>query len=71
MKNYLTSIILLLSSSSIFAQNLPNIPIKNGMAYYSFEHKLDNTAKCLSSYIDGPMQSAGVHTNIQNKLLLY
>ena len=55
MKNYLTSILLLVSSSSIFAQNLPNIPMKNGMAYYSFEHKLNNTSKCLSSYVDGPL----------------
>ncbi len=70
MKNYLTSIILLVFSSTIFAQNLPEIPMKNGMAYYSFEHKLNNTTKCLSSYIDGPVQRLGVLAPIQNKLLL-
>lgn len=70
MKNYLTSIILLVFSSTIFAQNLPDIPMKKGMVYYSFEHKLDNTAKCLSSYIDGSIQSAGIVTSIQNKLSL-
>jgi hypothetical protein len=51
MKNYFTSIILIVSSSTIFSQNLPEIPMKNGMAYYSFDHKLDNTTGCLNKYI--------------------
>lgn len=33
-----------------FAQELPEVPLKNGMAYYRFEHKLENTANCLSLY---------------------
>jgi hypothetical protein len=33
-----------------FAQELPEVPMKNGMAYYKFDHKLDNTANCLSMY---------------------
>jgi hypothetical protein len=70
MKNYFTLILILIISTSISAQDLPNIPIKNGMVFYSFDHKLDNTAKCLSSYIDGPMQRVGLITSIQNKLLL-
>ena len=70
MKNYFTLILILIISTSISAQELPNIPIKNGMVFYSFEHKLDNTAKCLSSYIDGPPQRLGLHTSIQNKLFL-
>ena len=70
MKNYFTLLLILIISTSISAQDLPNIPIKNGMVFYSFEHKLDNTAKCLSSYIDGPIQRVGLHTSIQNKLFL-
>ena len=33
-----------------YAQELPEVPLKNGMAYYRFDHKLENTANCLSLY---------------------
>jgi hypothetical protein len=46
--------IFLTFSSLLKAQELPEIPLKNGMAYYVFQHKLDNSAKCLSSYFDAP-----------------
>lgn len=46
--------LLILTSTIVVAQELPSIPLKNGFAYYTFEHKLDNTAKCLSYYFDGP-----------------
>ena len=68
MKNYFTLILILIISTSISAQELPNIPIKNGMAYYSFEHKLNNTTKCLSSYIDGPLDG-GMILPFQEKLI--
>ena len=48
MSNIVISIIIAYNFS--FAQELPEIPMKNGMAYYSFEHKLDNTKKCIVDY---------------------
>jgi hypothetical protein len=53
MKKNIFALIILVFSQFIFGQELPVIPIKNGMAYYSFEHKLDNTKHCLSKYISG------------------
>ena len=53
MKNTFLSIILISITSLLTAQELPEIPMKNGMAYYVFEHKLDNTKYCLSKYISG------------------
>jgi hypothetical protein len=36
-----------------FAQELPEVPLKNGLAYYKFDHKLENTNnKCVSSYFN-------------------
>jgi hypothetical protein len=70
MKNYLILTLLLLFSSSIFAQNLPDIPLKKGMAYYTFEHKLDNTSKCLSSYFDAPFSSVTLLPLYQKIILL-
>jgi hypothetical protein len=36
---------------TFFAQELPDVPLKNGLAYYKFDHKLENTNnKCISSY---------------------
>lgn len=37
------------------SQTLPAIPLKNGMAYYTFDHKLDNQKHCLSRYFDAPL----------------
>jgi hypothetical protein len=54
MKNTLLFYILIFQICKLYAQELPEIPMKNGMAYYVFQHKLDNSAKCLSSYFDTP-----------------
>jgi len=40
----------LLFTKIFFSQELPDVPIKNGMTYHSFNHKLDNQKKCLSNY---------------------
>lgn len=40
----------LLSCINAFAQDVPELPIKNDYVYYVFDHKLDNTKKCLSYY---------------------
>lgn len=50
MKKNLLNLILLVCSNILTAQELPEIPMKNGMAYYSFVHKLDNSKKCLKKY---------------------
>jgi hypothetical protein len=42
--------ICLLACTNAFVQELPEIPLKNGMAYYAFEHKLDSTKNCISKY---------------------
>jgi hypothetical protein len=57
MKTKINLILLFIAISISFlkGQELPEVPLKNGMAYYVFEHKLDNTAKCLSSYVDAPL----------------
>ena len=44
-----TYLLIIFSNFSI-AQELPEIPMKNGMAYYSYVHKLDNSKKCLKKY---------------------
>jgi hypothetical protein len=53
MKNTFFSIFLFSISTLLTAQELPEIPLKNGKAYYVFEHKLDNTKHCLSKYMSG------------------
>lgn len=42
--------LLILTSTIVVAQELPNIPLKNGFAYYTFEHDLDNSKNCISKY---------------------
>ncbi len=32
------------------AQVLPEVPLKNGMTFYEFNHKLDNQKKCIGNY---------------------
>lgn len=51
MKNTFFSIILFSISSLLTAQELPELPMKNGMAYYTFDHKLSNTKGCLVKYV--------------------
>lgn len=43
---------LLVNCKNSFAQEAPQIPLKNGLVYYTFTNKLDNTKKCLSNYIN-------------------
>ena len=44
---------LLLLCNISFAQELPEVPLKNGLAYYKFDHKLENTNnKCVSSFFN-------------------
>jgi hypothetical protein len=43
-------LLLLLFCNISFAQELPEIPMKNGLVYYEFKHTLKNTSKCLSKY---------------------
>ena len=50
MKNLLPTLLFVNLIFTTFAQELPEVPLKNGMAYYRFEHKLENTTNCLSLY---------------------
>jgi hypothetical protein len=50
MKKTLFSLLLTSFTSLIFSQGLVNIPLKNGMAYFTFEHNLDNSKNCISKY---------------------
>ncbi len=43
---------LLVNCKNSFAQETPKIPLKNGLVYYTFTNKLDNTKKCLSNYVN-------------------
>lgn len=36
------------------AQEIPELPIKNDYVFYVFEHKLDNSKKCISLYNNDP-----------------
>jgi hypothetical protein len=40
----------LISCFRAFSQDIPELPMKNDYVYYEFEHKLDNSKKCLSYY---------------------
>jgi hypothetical protein len=48
-KTTLFTFLLIVFSNFLIAQELPEIPMKNGMVYYTFEHKLDNK-ECLSKH---------------------
>lgn len=50
MKIYFFFLVTVFFSHFIGAQELPEVPIKNGMTFYEFHHKLDNKRKCLSEY---------------------
>lgn len=55
----------------VFSQELPDVPIKNGMTYYSFEHKFDNQKKCISNYFGMiSTESLAMNTTIGKKSLL-
>ncbi len=45
------------------AQELPELPMKNGMAYYTFEHKLDNK-ECLAKYFS-------IESSMNTKIVTY
>lgn len=51
MKKTIFSLLLLASSLTIKAQETKEIPLKNGMVYYTFSNKLNNTKKCLKNYV--------------------
>jgi len=35
-----------------FAQELPEVPLKNGLAYYKFDHNVENlSSKCISKFV--------------------
>jgi hypothetical protein len=50
MKKILSVVVVAFQFSIFQAQELPEIPMKNGKVYYSFKHKLDNSKKCISKY---------------------
>lgn len=51
MKQIFLSLFLTNFIVTTFAQELPEVPLKNGLSYYKFDHKLENTNnKCVSSY---------------------
>jgi hypothetical protein len=50
MKHLLSTLLFANVLLTSFAQELPEVPLKNGMAYYRFDHNLDNKANCLSLY---------------------
>jgi hypothetical protein len=56
MKKNLLTLLLSTFTSLIFSQVLVDIPLKNGMAYYTFYHKLTNKNKCLSTYFINSVQ---------------
>lgn len=58
----------LIVSFCTLSQKLPEISLKNGIAYYSFTHKLTNTKKCISSYFDAQLIDYSV-LPIQQKIL--
>ncbi len=66
MKTTFLTFILISITTLLTAQELPEIPMKNGMAYYKFEHKLDNTTNCLSSYFQIPDKKVSLMTKIVN-----
>lgn len=41
---------LLLFCKISLAQDIPEIPMKSDYVYYAFDHKIDNTKKCISFY---------------------
>jgi hypothetical protein len=68
MKTTFLSFILISITTLLTAQELPEIPMKNGMAYYSFEHKLDNIENCLSKYFSNkyPQDLLAMHQKVSN-----
>jgi hypothetical protein len=54
--------VVIVSTSFIKAQELPELPMKNGMAYYTFEHKLDNN-ECLAKYFSF-LESTSMNTKV-------
>lgn len=65
MKNLLPILLFVNLIFTSFAQELPEVPLKNGLAYYKFDHNLENTNnKCLSSYFN-------VTSGYQNLMVKY
>jgi hypothetical protein len=45
-------LVLVISNIKIISQTTTEIPLKNGMVYYTFFNKIDNNKKCLKNYSD-------------------
>ena len=56
---------LLLFCNISFAQEVPELSMKNGLVFYEFKHTLNNQKKCLSTY------STVVMASVINKNLLF
>jgi hypothetical protein len=50
MKNLSLVFVILICTNFLFSQELPEVPLKNGMTFYEFNHKLDNQKKCIGNY---------------------
>lgn len=57
---------LLLFCNITFAQELPVIPMKNGLVYYEFKHILTNEKNCISLYFE----DANLKVGLKNQTVL-
>ena len=58
MKLFYLILFLSLSLFSKSQNSSDTLPLKNGLVYYTFEHKLNNENKCLSSHFDNMLSGA-------------
>lgn len=67
MKTIVLIVALIFQLNILHAQNLPEMPMKNGMIYYSFDHKLENPKKCITYYVSTyDMNSANISSKVLN-----
>jgi len=69
MKKNIFALIILVFSQFIFGQDLPEVPLKNGMIYYVFEHKLENKKRCLSDYFKTNKPQLRCYNKISNNMV--
>jgi hypothetical protein len=69
MKKLILTSILFFCVTTTFAQELPEIPMKNGIIYYVFEHKLENKKRCLSDYFKPNKTQLVCYNKISNNLV--
>lgn len=66
MKNYFTLILILIISTSISAQEIPEIKMKNDQVYYEFKHLLKNEKTCLSSfYVEANIKTLSKNASVK------